>query len=159
MINTDERFEKFIKFILKAEGGYVNDPKDAGGETKYGISKRAFPQYDIKNLTVDQAKQIYYNCYYKPCKADKIEPELLALQVFDFAVNAGISRAIKAIQRVAEVKQDGILGTITFAKLQQKDYSHEYIAYRKNYYTNLDQPRFIKGWIYRVDECTKFINK
>jgi len=157
-MTTDERFNKFIKFILKAEGGYVNDPKDAGGETKYGISKRAFPHYDIKNLTVEQASEIYYNSYYKPCKCDKIEPILLALQVFDFAVNAGVSKSIKVLQRVAGVKPDGIIGTVTIAGLQQKNCSVDFINARKEFYKALNQPRFLNGWLARVDNCTKYLS-
>ena len=61
-----ERANKFIPKILFAEGGskYTNDPNDSGGETKYGISKKAFPNLDIKNLTEEQAISIYKKMYF-----------------------------------------------------------------------------------------------
>ena len=52
-------FDEIIKHVLEHEGGYVNDPKDLGGETKYGITKRFYPDIDIKNLTIEEAKEIY----------------------------------------------------------------------------------------------------
>jgi len=58
-----DNFERCIAFVLRHEGGYVNDPRDPGGETKYGISKRAYPGLDIKNLTEEQAKEIYRQDY------------------------------------------------------------------------------------------------
>ena len=64
-----ENFETIIKKVLKHEGGYVNDPTDRGGETNFGISKRAFPEEDIKGLTEDRAKYIYFEKYWKPSKA------------------------------------------------------------------------------------------
>ena len=63
-------FLRAVKEVLKIEGGYVNNPNDRGGETKYGISKRAYPNVDIKNLTLDKAKQIYYNDYWYNIKLD-----------------------------------------------------------------------------------------
>ncbi len=61
----EENFEKAMTFIFKWEGGYVNDGNDPGGETNFGISKRAYPNLDIKNLTKDEAKQIYYRDYWE----------------------------------------------------------------------------------------------
>lgn len=58
------RFDKCVEFVLASEGGYVNDKYDAGGETKFGISKRAYPDLDIINLTIEQAKDIYYKDYW-----------------------------------------------------------------------------------------------
>ena len=52
-------FDSAFTIILGSEGGYVNDPRDSGGETKYGIAKKFYPNLDIKNLTVEQAKAIY----------------------------------------------------------------------------------------------------
>ena len=59
------RFLKAFEKVLRHEGGYVNDPLDLGGETKYGISKRSYPHLDIKNLTLDQAKQIYFRDFWQ----------------------------------------------------------------------------------------------
>lgn len=87
--------------LMINEGGYVNDPKDSGGETKYGISKKAYPYVDIPNLTIEQAKQIYKKDYWDRCKCDYL-PDALSVAVFDFAVNSGINRAIKAYAHLTE---------------------------------------------------------
>ena len=94
------RSEKFIKKVLIAEGGdkITNDPNDSGGLTKYGISQKAFPNVDIRNLTEEKAIAIYKKLYCDPCKIDLIKDELLALHVFDFAVTSGVNRAIKTLQ-------------------------------------------------------------
>jgi lysozyme family protein len=85
-------FDHCVTLILKEEGGYVNHPNDPGGETKYGISKRSHPNVDIKNLTVEQAKEIYRVNYWNRISADKLPPDL-ALIAFDCAVNQGVGRA------------------------------------------------------------------
>ena len=90
------RFAQAIDVVLKHEGGYVKNPADPGGETNYGISKRAYPQLDIKNLTVKQAKQIYRRDYWK---YDGIRGQRLATKVFDLAVNMGPARAHRLLQR------------------------------------------------------------
>ena len=59
-----ELFDKAMNFVGLMEGGYVNDPIDKGGETKYGISKRSYPNLDIKNLTKEQAREIYYKDFW-----------------------------------------------------------------------------------------------
>ena len=81
-------FDEIIEEVLKHEGGYVNDPDDAGGETNYGIAKKFNPDVDIKNLTKDGAKEIYYNKYWVPSKADKV-PDKLKHIYFDMVVNFG----------------------------------------------------------------------
>lgn len=81
-----------FQIVVGLEGGYVNDPKDPGGETKWGISKRAYPTLDIKNLTLEQAQQIYLTDYWDRCGCD-LMPWDRALCVFDCAVNQGVSAA------------------------------------------------------------------
>ena len=81
-------FDILVKKVLKHEGGYVNDPSDPGGETKYGISKRAFPDLDIKNLTEEQAILIYYDEYWLDAKVDKLPDELHEIYL-DMVVNMG----------------------------------------------------------------------
>lgn len=91
---TKDIENKIISFIIKYnEGGYVNDPNDPGGETKYGISKRAFPSLDIKNLTLEQAIEIYRTKYFTKLPTI-LQPQLL-YQVLDMAINAGPSIALK----------------------------------------------------------------
>lgn len=87
-------FEAAFHFVVnpEVEGGYVNDPQDPGGETKYGISKRAYPNEDIKNLTLDRAKELYLRDYWDKAGCDALAWPC-ALMVFDSAVNQGVSFA------------------------------------------------------------------
>ena len=102
-------FNRAFERVVGHEGGYVNDPRDNGGETKYGISKRAHPHVDIKNLTLDQAKAIYHQNYWLRVGAEMF-PAGIAYALFDAAVNAGPSRAIKWMQRAVRTAPDGIIG-------------------------------------------------
>jgi lysozyme family protein len=100
--------DAIIAFILKHEGGYVNDPHDAGGETNFGISKRQYPNVDIKNLSMAQAAAIYQRDYYAKVKGDAM-PAWLALLLTDFAVNAGVGTAVRLLQRLLGQDVDGVL--------------------------------------------------
>jgi lysozyme family protein len=91
-------FKIAFKEIIGIEGGYVNNPNDRGGETKYGISKRAYPNLDIKNLTLQNAQDIYYKDYWSAIKLDYVEDLKIALELFDTAVNMGIRTASKMFQ-------------------------------------------------------------
>ena len=97
-----ENFAVAVGFVLAHEGGYINDPADPGGETKYGISKRAYPRVDIKNLTKAQARDIYYRDYWKRVDGDNL-PAGLDLAVFDTAVNCGVSVARSFLQATKSV--------------------------------------------------------
>lgn len=153
----DDTFEKAVSLILKHEGGYVNHFSDPGGETKYGISKRSYPKLDIKNLTVEQAKDIYYHDFWLKAKCDKMKYSV-AIQVFDMAVNAGVSRAIKILQKVLGVTQDGIIGPVTLgavAKMTEGMFI-DYFAERQYYYQSLKTfSTFGKGWTRRNIETLK----
>jgi lysozyme family protein len=155
------RFDNFIKVILRNEGGLANDPSDSGGLTKYGISKAAYPNVDIRNLTLDDAEAIYKRDYYDPCKIDQITDSKLALHVFDFAVNAGVGRAIKHLQQVAGVTPaDGLIGRITLARVNSGDYLNAFVADRKAYYRKIavgKNAKFLPGWLHRVDFCSAAI--
>jgi len=151
-------FNKAFEKVLKFEGGYVNDKSDSGGETKYGISKKAFPNVDIKNLTLNEAKEIYKKVYWDKIKGDEIKSQKIAELIFDTAVNMGTSFAIKTAQKVLNVKQDGIVGPITLNTLNNinedlfiKDYKLARIAK----YVDIakgDKIKFLRGWIKRVLE-------
>ena len=79
-MNFDVAFEKLIGH----EGGYVNDARDPGGETKYGISKRAYPDEDIAGLTLERAKQIYRRDYWDAVQAEYL-PDAVRFDLFDAA--------------------------------------------------------------------------
>jgi len=103
-------FNKAIEKTLVNEGGYVWDKDDRGGETNFGISKRAYPNVDIKNLTVTGAKEIYKRDYWDKVKGDSIESQVVAEELFDTAVNMGARTASKLLQGCAGVTPDGFIG-------------------------------------------------
>ena len=107
-------FERALAFLLAQEGGYVNDPSDTGGETNFGLSRRSYPNEDIKGLTRDRAAFLYHEDYWRPIRGDDI-PEPLALVLFDWAVNSGVPTAILALQKLLGVKIDGKFGPETRA--------------------------------------------
>jgi hypothetical protein len=92
-----ENFDKIIRHLLEFEGGYVNDPDDPGGETKYGISKSAWPKEDIKNLTVERASEIYRVSYWNAIKGDEL-PDKIDFCVMNAAVNSGVGTALKILK-------------------------------------------------------------
>lgn len=151
------RFEKFIPIIFKNEGILSDNVNDKGGLTKYGISQTAYPNLDIKNLTKSDAELIYKRDYYDSCKIDKIDNELLALHVFDMAVNAGVSRSIKLLQKLMVISADGIIGRDTINTANAGDWANGFILARKNYYKQIATGRniaFLKGWINRITNTT-----
>ncbi len=126
-------FDRAVSIILKIEGGYVNDPADAGGETNYGISKRSYPQEDIKGMTPARATEIYRRDFWLP-ECDAL-PWPLALYVFDVAVNSGASRARSFLPASPD----------------------EYLWKRAAFYTGLVRKKrtnlkFLAGWINRLVE-------
>jgi lysozyme family protein len=156
-------FLKAFEYLMYHEGGYVNDPKDAGGETKYGISKRSYPHLVIKDLTRDQARQIYFIDFWMKCKCENIENEEIAAKLFDLAVHTGISQAVKLIQRAlraagAQVVEDGIIGSVTLAAINKADPTDLLAALKSEaagYYrllvnANPSQQKFIQGWLSRA---------
>jgi len=92
-------FERAVTHVLLHEGGYSNDPNDPGGETQYGISKRAYPNEDIKGMTLARAKELYRRDYWDRLKLDARE-EAAAFVIFDCAVNQGVARARQILDRV-----------------------------------------------------------
>lgn len=133
----EKTFDKVIKFVLAQEGGYVNDPFDPGGETKYGISKKAYPFEDIKNMTEERASQIYYEDYWEKAGCESLEWPLDAV-VFDTAVNLGVSRA-KVLLKYSKTWID-------------------YLFLRLKHYTELPLwSRFGKGWIRRVINLYRWV--
>jgi lysozyme family protein len=144
-------FDRAFEIIIGHEGGYVNDPRDPGGETKYGISKRAYPKEDIKNLTLNRAKELYKRDYWDAVEAESI-PGAARLMVFDCAVNCGVTMAKKLLQRAVGTKDDGIIGPKTRAAISlAKDLPMKFAGFWLQYYTDLPGwPTYGKGWTRRV---------
>jgi lysozyme family protein len=132
-------FDRAVAFVIHEEGGYVWDPQDPGGETRYGISKRAYPQIDIKNLTVEQAKTIYRRDYWNPLQLDA-RPYGPALCLFDCGVNQGLGRARQLLARVATSSQPFIVA---------------FQSERALHYAGLPTfSRFGRGWMRRLLRVT-----
>lgn len=155
-------FKRCIEVVLRNEGGYINHPSDPGGETNYGIAKKFYPDLDIKNLTKEKAIEIYYNDYWKPMNLELISDADVILQVFDFGVNAGKKTSIRLLQRTLNLEDDGILGPVTLAAVNNSDPSliDKFKRRRKIFYMNLASKKpqlevFLRGWLRRVDN-TKF---
>ena len=155
-------FEDIIVKVLHHEGGYVNDPKDPGGETNFGIAKRSHPDVDIKNLTEDKAKSIYKEHYWDKNKVEELPYQLRHIY-FDMCVNQGKGRAVKILQRAANakgasLKVDGGLGPKTLAAIEDSNVELQRVrSYRVKYYADLvtrkpDLEKFYYGWFKRALE-------
>lgn len=134
-----DNFERAVAFIFRHEGGYVNDLRDPGGETKYGISKRAYPNLDIKELTEDKAKEIYRRYYWDKAECGALDWPLCLVH-FDACVNLGMSKAM-------EIKAKASGWT-------------DYLFLRLRFYSALAgrQPSsmvYLRGWINRVLDLWK----
>jgi len=148
-------FERAFAFVIRLdiEGGYVNDPHDPGGETKYGISKRAYPQLNIAALTRTQAKDLYHRDYWLRAGCEAL-PDLIAVATFDCAVNQGVGRAKRLLQRAARVRVDGKIGPITRAAIAAADEDTlllEFLSHRlRAYAVTRNARRYMRGWSRRV---------
>ena len=159
-------YDECLKTILHHEGGYVNHPKDPGGETNLGVTKRVYQEHggtkDMKDLLVEDVAPIYKKGYWDRMKGDDL-PGGLDLCVFDFGVNAGPGRAAKFLQSMIGTTVDGGIGPNTLAKVEEyirENGEHEsvekYQALRQEYYEQLSTfDTFGKGWTRRVEETTK----
>ncbi len=148
---SDENFEKMLSFILKAEGGYVNDRNDLGGETNKGITCAVYNKYragkglkkqSVKYISDKEVREIYYNGYYKASGADRIKDLVLAMYVFDTAVNMGVSRAISFLR---ESEGDAE----KFEEIRRKKYEAIVLAHP-------NQKRYLRGWNNRVSNLRNY---
>lgn len=147
MIDFDTAFTR----LLGNEGGYSNNPADPGGETNWGISKRTYPNVDIKNLTRDQAKTIYRRDFWEPLGD---APAAVKYQAFDFAVNSGIPTAIRKLQAAIGVADDGHWGPVSAAKLASMDINDvllRFIAQRLRFWVRCSAWTVMgAGWVNRA---------
>ena len=161
-----KNYDKCLETILHHEGGYVNHPKDPGGETNLGVTKRVYEEWggtkDMKDLLVEDVAPIYKKNYWDKLKGDDL-PGGLDLCVFDFGVNAGPGRAAKYLQSMIGTTPDGGIGPMTLAALQKYvdenglvESIEEYQKRRQEYYEKLSTfATFGRGWTRRVNETTE----
>lgn len=154
-----------IDLLIAREGGakVVAHPNDPGGVTKYGISQRAYPDIDIRNLTYEQARLIYTTDYLVKPGINKLTHPILCEMTLDFAVHSGVRTAIKSLQKLLGVQRDGVIGPQTVAAANAatatevdaqpliSTYGRERIGYLiRQCQTKPDKLTFLNGWIMRV---------
>jgi lysozyme family protein len=156
--------------LMQIEGGYVHDPLDRGGETRYGISARSYPDVDIANLTLDDAAAIYRRDYWDALRLGEIADQKIAAEVFDSGVNTGTGRAALWLQQALNlvggfgsgiIVPDGKLGPKTVAAVNNCRYGEallkalnglQFLHYYRIVEKDPTQARFIRGWLRRVWE-------
>jgi lysozyme family protein len=145
-------FKTAVNRVLEHEGGYVNHPDDPGQETNFGISKRSYPHVDIKNLTRQQAEDIYFRDFW--CPVAKGLHGALMFQVFDAAVNHGIGNAVRMLQRAVGVVDDGHWGPVSraaYKEMSQEDSVIRFLAERLDFVRRLSRfDTFGRGWVKRI---------
>lgn len=150
----DQCFEKLIAH----EGGVSENPKDPGGLTNYGISQRAYPNLDIRSLTLAEVKQLYKRDYWDRAQCDQL-PSQLSYLVFDAAVNSGIGQSIRFLQRAVGVADDGVMGAVTLSAIKRLDAESlcaRFIGQRLDFMTRLSTfDVFGKGWSRRLADQLK----
>ena len=167
---ASKNYQKCLETILHHEGGYVNHPKDPGGETNLGVTKRVYEEWggtkDMKDLLVEDVAPIYKKNYWDRVKGDDL-PSGLDLCVFDFGVNAGTGRAAKYLQTMIGTVADGGIGPNTLKKVDEYVEKHglevtirDYQNRRQGYYESLSTfETFGRGWTRRVTETTELALK
>ncbi len=125
----------YVVDVLEGGGTLITDQ---GGRTAWGISKRAHPDVDVEHLTRDQALAIYRSDYWSPIKADQL-PAPFALALFDASVNLGPVEAVKLLQRVLRVPDDGVMGSRTLRAASKANGSTlgRFLALRQKFYEDL----------------------
>ncbi len=146
-------FDEAFDILIGHEGGHVDHPNDPGGETKYGISKRAYPDVNIAALTLDDAKAIYREDYWDRVRADELPAEL-RFPLFDGAVNAGVAQSIKWLQRAVGVRDDGVIGPVTMVAVKSTTphkNAANFLGQRLKHMTDLKNwDQFGRGWARRI---------
>ncbi|MFA9238271.1 MAG: glycoside hydrolase family 108 protein [Candidatus Paceibacteria bacterium] len=167
--------EAFDLVVVQIEKGYVNNKYDRGGETKYGISKKTYPDLDIPNLTLHEAKKIYFYDFWNEenLTLPNVKDREIAIELFDTAVNmsprtAGIflQRALNNMNRnqriYKDMKEDGWIGAVTLSNLElilkraEKAQllkilnGEQYAGYKTIIENNPEQEINFVGWMKRV---------
>lgn len=158
-----ENFNTATGWLLIHEGGYVNHPDDPGGATNRGVTQvvynsfrknKGLPTQSVRKITDAEVYEIYNDQYWDKIWGDKL-PAGLDYALYDFAVNSGPSRAIKFIQRIVGVKDDGVMGNVTYQAIRSRNdvvglitkLSENRLAWLK---TLRHWKTFGKGWTRRI---------
>lgn len=154
-------FPRSLEMLLEHEGGFVHHPRDPGGMTNLGVTKAAWEEHVghrvdeavMRRLTPETVAPFYKEKYWDKVKGDYL-PAGVDHAVFDFAVNSGVSRASKSLQRVVGLRPDGIIGTRTLDAVGKMDpaeivarLSSDRLAFLQKLPT---WPTFGRGWRRRV---------
>jgi lysozyme family protein len=165
-----ENFDQCLAAVLHHEGGYVNHPKDPGGMTNLGVTKRVWEEWvghevdekAMRALTPADVGPMYRKKYWDKVCGDNL-PAGVDMAVFDLAVNSGPGRAAKMLQKVLGVPEDGMIGSKTLEKVGSLDASklvEDYNAQRLSFLQALPTwETFGKGWGRRVAEVSKDAEK
>ena len=147
------KFDEIIDVVLKHEGSLVDDKDDPGGLTNLGISQRAYPDEDIRGLTVERAKELYERDYWRKYKVGNLSPRIRH-SYLDMCINMGGGRAIKILQEACNSKNaekidvDGGIGPATIRAASGVE-PFRLRAYRVMYYAELcmKKPKMEKYWV------------
>lgn len=159
--------KKTIALFKKWEGGFANDPDDAGGATNSGITLTTFRHYfgqdktveDLKNMTDKQWEYIFRKGFWNKAKCDQIEDDRIAMLVADMCWGSGPVTAIKKVQQCLGCEADGVVGPVTLAALNKQ--RHNYVFYklwcmRYEWFHKIaekgNNKKYLKGWLNRLDD-------
>ena len=149
----DKNFEKVLDFVFKSEGGFSNNPNDFGGRTNYGITQNTYTNWlkkhniakrDVKDISKDEAKQIYYEEFWQKSGASNQKDLRDAYVLFDMSVNSGPKQAKKLFK-------------------ESNENAYKFLDNRKNFYENIisqnpSQKEFRQGWLNRLKNVENNMN-
>jgi lysozyme family protein len=159
----NENFDASFDLVMKHEGGFVNNPKDPGGMTNLGVTRKAWEDYvghavdelTMRSLDIKQVKPFYKKRYWDVIKGDELQIGL-DYCCFDLAVNSGTGRAAKFLQLAAGISADGAIGPLTMIAVNRHPAEELIIKVceeRINFLQSLNTfTTFGKGWSRRVTE-------
>ncbi|WP_118808174.1 glycoside hydrolase family 108 protein [Haemophilus haemolyticus] len=156
-------FQQIFDRLIGHEGGYVNDPRDPGSETNWGVTKRTAQANgytgNMKTMTRQQAYEIYYRAFWLRYNCEQM-PDAVAYQFFDAAVNHGFGNASRMLQRAVGVLDDGIIGKYSLEAINRNPISDTLMVLngeRLNFYIRLKNfDRYGKGWVNRVAQNLRY---
>lgn len=158
-----DKFLKYLEWVLKHEGGFVNHPSDPGGATNYGITQRVYNDYlaasgkksqSVAAITRREVEAIYRVKYWLAIRGDEL-PVGWDYAIFDFGINSGPKRAIRYAQQVVGVEVDGVIGpgTINALRAAPREALDTYLNERLGFLKALPHwNAFGKGWERRVED-------